>query len=802
MENILKMKYPASWHTAAWREAFPAGNGKIGISVYGAVHDETIMLTHGDLWYNCNNQTLPDVSYKLPEVRKKLFEGRAEESEYILIDALKEKGYRHSIAWPLPLGDLKIKMPCCAPFKNYCRTLDMGTGEIKVSWQDGHNHFQRSQFVSRTDELIVSRIEGSSRNAVNAELTLDIHDRRDSYKPFTEAKAPLPVEVETLTKDRYIYYAAKNDDGTDFGVVARVVADGGCYSYSQGKLIIENANILTIYLKVFIKGERNEKWSQLENELSSQLGPYDELFKPHARAHGKLFHSSSLDLQSEIDTENLLISKNNTSNEELLMDAYEGEASTAILEKMWAFGRYLLISSSVEGGNPCSLLGLWCGEYEGFWSFNMANENIQMIYWQALSGNMPQLLLVVFDYYDRMMGDFRSNARNIFGCRGIYIPAVTTPGEGLLQCLSPHIIHWTGAAGWLAQHYYDYYLYTQDEKFLCERALPFLYETALFYEDFFITGDDGYYISIPSQSPENTPGNYLKEGQADGIKTTINATMDFAIAKEVLLHLIQGAEITGVYSNDIDKWKCMLEKIPPYQINEDGAVREWMHPLFKDNYHHRHQSHLYPVFPGVEITEEENQELFKAFLKAVEKRLVVGLNEQTSWSLAHMANVYARLGEGDKSLECLGIISRSTVLNNFFTVHNDWRRMGVSMELDLAPVQLDSNMGWTAAINEMLLFSKPGFLKVLPALPSRWNKGSIKGLLCRGGIEVSLKWDMEQRILLVELESKKSQAVRLKFPYAVKGLSVQEALYKEIKGNMVEGVRLEEGIKVNLYTTF
>ena len=104
------------------------------------------------------------------------------------------------------------------------------------------------------------------------------------------------------------------------------------------------------------------------------------------------------------------------------------------------------------------------------------------------------------------MDDFRENARKLYGCRGIYIPSVTTPGSGLLKTIKPHIIHWTGAAGWIANHYFDYFQYTGDLYFLKTRAFPFLQETALFYEDFFTVGPDGYYHSAPSNSPENTPG--------------------------------------------------------------------------------------------------------------------------------------------------------------------------------------------------------------------------------------------------------------------------------------------------------
>ncbi|HJN15393.1 MAG TPA: glycoside hydrolase family 95 protein, partial [Armatimonadota bacterium] len=301
--------------------------------------------------------------------------------------------------------------------------------------------------------------------------------------------------------------------------------------------------------------------------------------------------------------------------------------------------------------------------------------------------------------------------------------------------------------------------------FLRERALPFMREVALFYEDFFVTDDDGLYMSIPSNSPENTPGNlWGGEGMGAQLETTINATMDFAIAKELLTNLIEGARTVGQHANEISTWEAMLGRIPPYQVNEDGAVREWMHPFFDDNYHHRHQSHLYPIFPGTEVTEESDPELFAAFRVAAEKRLVVGLKEQSGWSLAHLANNYARLGEGDRALECLEILSRSCLFGNLYTAHNDWRDMGITVDMPWAPFQIDGNMGWTAAVQEMLMFSKPGMLKLLPALPGKWTRGSVSGLLARGGIEVEMKWDTDEGTFEATLESRTDQTVRVRMP--------------------------------------
>ncbi|MEC0241142.1 glycoside hydrolase N-terminal domain-containing protein [Paenibacillus dokdonensis] len=736
----LKLLTPSSWWGAKWREALPTGSGKIGAAVYGGVHRETVMLTHGDLWWQSRTPDLPDVSGRLPELQRLMLEGQEAQAEPILVDELHRTGYDPVMAVPLPLGDLTIMSAVDEGFKHYSRELDMQTGEVTVRWKDRGAAFERALFASRPEDMIVMELRAEGSDTLQARLSLGLHDPSDVRRPPGRPESPLPTEVESGSDGSFVWYAAQNDNGSDFGAVARLISEGGTVTADGAEAVIGDSGKVLVLLRMFVHGSREQEWKRLKAELAAEERGYLELLDAHVREHKALFGRMSLDLGAE---------GRGRSNEELLLAAYQGEVPLAMMEKMWAYGRYLLISSSREGGSPCHLYGLWCGEYRGFWAFNMANENLQMIYWQALSGRMPELLLPVFDYMERLMDDFRLNARHLYGCRGIFIPAPSAPDSGLLKTIAPHIIHWTGAAGWIAQHYYDYYLYTQDRDFLRNRALPFLREVALFYEDFFITGEDGQLISCPSNSPENRPGN----GAGGPKGTTVNATMDFAIAKEVLSRLVAGAEGEGLYPEEIPVWRELLGRIPAYQINEDGAVREWMHPAYGDEYHHRHQSHLYPMFPGKEVRRDKDPALFDAFLTAVKKRLVVGLKEQTGWSLAHMANLYARLGEGNLALECLDLLSRSAVINNFYTLHNDWRNMGIGLSMDWAPFQIDANMGWTAAVQEMLLYSEPGLMRILPALPDRWGCGRANGMLACGNIETDVDWDLEKGMLNVRLKS-------------------------------------------------
>ncbi|WP_166243098.1 glycosyl hydrolase family 95 catalytic domain-containing protein [Paenibacillus turpanensis] len=787
----MRLKYPASWWRNMWREALPSGNGVIGASVFGAVSEETILVGHADLWHWGHKDELPDVSFTLQQTRALMDEKRFAEASWVLTNALKERGYGTRLASRFPLAAIQLTMPSKEAFRRYERTVELGTGEVSVTWEDGPVRYTRTLFVSRADDCIVYEIRGDAPGAVSGSITLQLHpsDRWQGEPEYVELERSVTVRAEGSD----VLYAGRNDDGTDFGAVLRVVPQGGRLVAESERLRIDDADRVLVLVKVFVScQDREQEWTRLREELEGleRFGGYNELLERHRALHEPLYQSAKLELCSGEHA--------SVTNEQLLLEAYDGEAPAALVQLMWAYGRYLFISGAGPKDQPFGLYGLWGGDYRLMWCHNMANENVQMMYWHAHVGGLGELTASLHRYYTGLLNDFRDNARKLYGCRGIYIPAGSTPGTGIPNQIVPVILNWTGAASWLASHFYKHYGFTGDEAFLREVAWPFMKEAAAFYEDFLVEDENGRCKVYPSVSPENTPQNFMP---ADGralahpMPTAVNATMDIALLKELLTSSIEAGRIVSCDAQELEKWSGLLSRLPSYTANEDGAVREWLDPAFEDRYDHRHLSHLYPVFPGYEVQQEEQPELFEAFRTAVELR---NLGAQSGWSLAHMASIYARLGDGEQALACLDILARSCLLPNLFTLHNDWRNMGVCMNIPMAPIQLDANMGWVNAVQEMLLYVSPRLVKLLPALPEKWQRGRFAQWRFYTG-RVSAQWDCDTRSFTVELQAERACELTVQLPqrFAPFQVSQDGQLFERVEDAKLY-LRLEQGAVVNI----
>ncbi len=730
MKKELVMRYPSSWHGEMWREGAPCGNGLIGALVYGAAGIETIQLNHALLWQGGVTEELPDVSGSLEEIRALLHQRRTIEADTVLSRELNKHGYSSNHARAVPLCDLNIVTDFNSPITGYRRVVNMDQAEVTVSWNCAGVKYTRSVFVSRADNTLYTRYAADRPGAITAVLSLTTHDTETLTKP------EIIQAAESCAVGNLLSYSAANETvyepaQGDYGAVSRVFTDGDIRA-ADGKMTVSGASELRIATRLYVGGSRGVDVQKLAAALADF--DYNAALAAHAEIHSALFQAVDFAITPE---------KESSSNEELLLESFDGNTSNELMEKLYAYGRYLFICSTSDRNTlPCHLTGLWCGSYTAWWVIYMYNINFEMIYWQALTGNLPGFMRLALDYTESAVEDYRDNAKKLFGCRGLYIESTNTPESATVKCLQNHILNWTGGAAWMSQHFWDYYRFTGDEAYLREHALPFMAESALFFEDFLTIGEDGLYEFVPSVSPENTPGN-IEPLVDHTVETARNALMDIALVKELLTNLISASEITGMYEDKVAIWGEMLQKLPKYMINEDGGVKEWSDPFYTDNDRHRHQSHLYPVFPGAEVNNSNPQ--WEAFVKAEELRYERGLSSISSWGLVNMAATFARMEQSEKALTSLEVIAQTCLMNNFFTLHNDWRRMGNALVDDLraAPFQIDANIGMTGAVHEMLLQSQFDDLFVLPALPKKWSEGHITGLLARGNILCDIAWDKD-----------------------------------------------------------
>lgn len=721
--TVLRMETPA----ASWRDALPCGNGAVGALVYGRVATERILFNHEALWSQGRTPPVPETADRLDELRTMLADGDFLKAETFFPELWKSTGVETESAHFLPGPDLCIQSHPAFPFEQYESLLEMNTGEVKVQWKENGYTVCRRVFVSRTDRVAVVQMTSENPEGLNLLFSLQPHDSQDSleYEGFGGVSAPVS---RTAVSDNIIRLETVFEDQS--GYQAEVKICGGNTELEGEGLRVTGTNCVTALIRLAPVGNRLAfEWPAWPNRHD-----YAVLLSSHAPQHSELMDRVQFSLDTEVEC----------SNERMMLDSSRNPVPPELVERLFLFGRYLMVSCSTGPAMyPSCLQGIWNGDYIPAWTGGLfIDENILMNYWPALSGSLPEALLPFFNVFEACLDDFRENARRMYGCRGILLPVFMSPQSGRKHDAQPHCVYWTAGGGWVAQHFFDYFLYTGDREFLKDRALPFMMEVARFYEDFFTEDDDGNWVSAPSVSPENYP-----LGEMDGagsFRVCVNATMDFAVARELFSNLILAAETLELLKEDVPRWVRFIEKIPAYQINEDGAICEWMDSRLHDNDHHRHLSHIYPLFPGRETCRHQNPELFEACRKAVENRLVIGIEDQTGWSLAHMASIYARLKEGNKALDCIRLLVRSCLGKNFFTYHNSDLDMGITKPLIHgvpAPFQIDANFGVTAAVLEMLLFCRPGEVHLLPALPDAWPKGKICGIRAMGGICADIQWD-------------------------------------------------------------
>lgn len=649
------------------------------------------------------------------------------------------------------LGSVKLLFKDKGVYSNYSRVLHLNTSESEVSYLLGSNMYKRRCFMSRKRDLAVLEITSSVKRDFELNSGYFVSGEGEKEKSVFENDKTF---AEYKCCDGCYIYSSKNM-GKYFGIVCKVFSNGQTIITEDG-ISVRDASKSLVLMKAFsCEDNRDIAEQKIVKSLLDCPNDYAVLFNENLPEYKRLYNTAEIRICAD---------KQSETNEKLLEDARYGKLSPQLAEKLWRFGRYLFISGTANNGLPFALYGIWPCGYARDFSHNVANENVQSIYWHADVGGLSELILPLINYYyDRMEG-FRENARKLYGCKGIFVGTYTTPINCKIAWYVPVILHFCGVAGWLSSHFYRYYLYTGDEKTLTEKILPFMIETAEFYEEYHYLDENGKIVLYPAVSPENSPIEFYDKSVPHSMPTTKNPTVEIAILKELLQNLLELAKNRPELNKKVSIWQTMLDNIPEYSINEEGAIAEWMDKNIHDSYDHRHLSHIYPLFPGTEILDGNEQILLDAFERAVDLR---ELGSFCGWSLPHMSAIYSRLERGKASYDTLNMLAKVCLLDNFFTLGFDYRDMGITTceigDETFAPVQLDALMGFVNAMQEMFICVTPKLLRLLPACPKEFDIG--EGVFRFATGIVKMKWNIKEKCCSGVITALRDTSIKIEKPF-------------------------------------
>lgn len=736
-----------------WEQGLICGNGTIGASVLSHPLDETVVFSHERLFLPERAPIMPPhTAPRLFEIRRLIQRGLYQQATQLAFDISDQEGFQYPDPF-VPAFELGIRMNTDMHVTDYARSVDFQTGEATVHWAGTGGVFERRLFVSRADGIAVLRITGPGRGSVNCRLELRPRDP-------DHARFRRNISNQSATADEsslvYRHDFANAYPGSIHSLegVARVILRNGSSASEGSALVITGADEVLVFIDIeLLYDPDRSRIEEMKDALSGLPAEYETLLRRHEAIHGELFNRMRLDLGGGRDHQ--------LTTEELIAGSTDAHPSEALIEKLFDAGRYNIISCT--GELPPTLQGVWAGTWNPPWASDFTqNGNVPSAIASMLMGNMPELMLAYTSYIESLVPWLEINAQRIFGARGIVLPSRTST-NGFNNAFAPRFAgaYWVGGAAWAAHFFYDYYLYTDDRTFLAEHALPFMESAALFFEDYLIEGPDGRYIFIPTQSPENSPANTRSQ-------STLNATMSVAAVKELLGNLITASRELGTNREKIPLWQEMLEKMPEYLINDDGAVKEWLTPELEDNYNHRHSSQLYALFDGMPEEIARSPELQAAFRRVIELKLDRHWSDwerrggYMSFGLVQVGQAAASLGDADLAWRSLVPLINRYWFHNLASTHN-YRSL----------FNMDISGGMPAVLIKMLVASEPGEIQLLPALPEAWPSGTIEGVLCRGGVEIKrLHWD--NGTILLTLVSTRQQQITLQAPSAIEAIAVME----------------------------
>ncbi|MEO6908161.1 MAG: glycoside hydrolase N-terminal domain-containing protein [Abditibacteriaceae bacterium] len=656
-----------------WDEGLPLGNGILGSLIWGDGNPLNISLDRTDLW---DLRSVPE--FHLSEYSYATTRRWHEEERFDDLKRLLEKSYDRPAPTKIPAGRIEIE-----------------TGSIKTSSLD------------ITQALATVEFGGSSKAEIflHAARPVGVLRLRDLSDAKFHLRAPaFAGEVQNAAAG-----------GIGAGDLSQLGYPPPLESSGEGFCAFRQQGWDTFQFAVNLAWrEKNDELLAVWSIASSYEGDdvsgiarrraetaleesYDALFKTHCEWWEKFWAQSSLSLPDKQ------------------------------LERQWFLENYKFGAAVRRDTPPITLQGPWTadnGELPPWHGDYHHDLNTQLSYWPCYSGNHLDEGLGFLDWLWETRDNCMEWTRLFFDMPGINVPMTADLNNNQMGGWRQYT-HSSTTAAWLAHHFYLHWRYSADREFLRARAYPYLRDCAVFLEA--ITNEtDAYGLrTLPlSSSPEihdNKPQAWfssITNYDLSLIRWLFGATAE--LAEE-----LQETE-------DATHWREVLSEMPDFALGEDGHLLVARgEPLTES---HRHFSHLMAIHPLGLISpdDEEGRLIVAASLSQLD---LLGTSKWCGYSFAWLGNMAARVGDGERAADALKTFLCFTLPNSFHA-NGDQSGQGHS-DFTYRPFTLEGNFAFAAGVQEMLLQSWGGVLRIFPAIPATWRDVSFENLRGEGAFLVS-----------------------------------------------------------------